>query len=206
MFWLARCISLLQVLLKRNTLDKADGILWDEMTEAAMARSGMIAPTPTWTTAPTCWRSAPASIACQRPTRQPWATWWRRSWDGCRDAMTVADGNCRRYGRTSTAMWHLDGRRIPILLSVPVVIHWLSCEPLLEPLNLRRWLGRSKVDWIVLDGEFGPHHGPMELDWCRDLMQRCREAGAAFFMKQVSARFRKDGVIPGDLMMRDHPT
>ena len=44
-------------------------------------------------------------------------------------------------------------RRIPILLRVPRV-HWLSVAPLLEPLDLRPWLGRG-VDWIVVGGETG---------------------------------------------------
>ena len=34
-------------------------------------------------------------------------------------------------------------RRIPILLRVPARVHWLSVAPLLEPLDLRPWLGRG---------------------------------------------------------------
>ena len=45
-------------------------------------------------------------------------------------------------------------RRIPILLLVPARVHWLSVAPLLEPLDLRPWLGRG-VDWIVVGGETG---------------------------------------------------
>lgn len=34
------------------------------------------------------------------------------------------------------------GLRLPVLLEVPAVVHFASCEPLLEPLDLRPWLGR----------------------------------------------------------------
>jgi protein gp37 len=96
-------------------------------------------------------------------------------------------------------------RRIPILLAVPAAIHWLSCEPFLEPLNLRRWLGPGRIDWIVAGGESGHHHRPMKLDWCRDLMGQCQAEGVAFFMKQVSAQHPRDHMIPPDLMVRDYP-
>jgi len=45
--------------------------------------------------------------------------------------------------------------RIPALMKVPAVVHFLSCEPLLGPLNLRKWL----EPWTCSDCSF---HGAEE--------------------------------------------
>ena len=65
-------------------------------------------------------------------------------------------------------------RRIPILLRVPARVHWLSVAPLLEPLDLRPWLGCG-IDWIVVGGETGAKNARyMEPDWARDLRDQCQ--------------------------------
>jgi Protein of unknown function (DUF5131) len=79
-------------------------------------------------------------------------------------------------------------RRIPAILRVPARVHWLSVAPLLEPLDLRPWLGRG-VDWIVVGGETGARDARyIEPDWARDLRDQCRDTGAAFFLKQMWKR------------------
>jgi protein gp37 len=78
----------------------------------------------------------------------------------------------------------------------------LSCEPLLEPLDLRSWLGHGKIDWIMVGGETGAKDARyMAPDWARDLHGQCRGTGAKFFMKQMWKRQS----IPPDLMVREHP-
>ena len=69
-------------------------------------------------------------------------------------------------------------RQIFILLCVPARVHWLSVAPLLEPLDLRPWLGRG-VDWIVVGGETGSKDARyMEPDWARDLRDQCSDTGS----------------------------
>ena len=92
-------------------------------------------------------------------------------------------------------------RRIPILLRVPARVHWLSVAPLLEPLDLRPWLGRG-IDWIVVGGETGAKDARyMEPDWARDLRDQCSDTGVALFLKQMWKR----QPIPADLMVREYP-
>ena len=75
-------------------------------------------------------------------------------------------------------------RRIPVLLRVPARVHWLSVAPLLEPLDLRPWLGRG-IDWIVVGGETGAKDARyMEPDWARRFARsvpghRCRTLSQA---------------------------
>ena len=78
--------------------------------------------------------------------------------------------------------------RIPFLLQTPAVIRFLSCEPLLGPLNLVDGLGLmgcpGDLDWIICGGESGPGARPMHPHWPRSLREQCKEAGVAFFFKQ----------------------
>ena len=45
-------------------------------------------------------------------------------------------------------------RRIPDLCDVPSPVRFLSCEPLLGPLDLTPWL--DELQWVIVGGESGP--------------------------------------------------
>lgn len=72
--------------------------------------------------------------------------------------------------------------RIPALLGTPAAVRWLSCEPLLGPVDLFGW--RNGLDWVVGGGESGPKARPMDPAWARLLRDRCVDAGVPFFFKQ----------------------
>lgn len=83
--------------------------------------------------------------------------------------------------------------RIPALLDTPAAVRFLSCEPLLGPVNLARsWLGAKmdqgpcdpRVDWVICGGESGPDARPMHHDWARVLRDQCQAAGIPFHFKQ----------------------
>jgi len=50
-------------------------------------------------------------------------------------------------------------RDIPRLMDTPAVCRFLSCEPLLEPIDLQ--LHRYPVDWVIVGGESGPNARPL---------------------------------------------
>ncbi|MFN7178351.1 phage Gp37/Gp68 family protein [Hyphomonas sp.] len=85
-------------------------------------------------------------------------------------------------------------RRIPHLLAVPAAKRFLSCEPLLGPVDLdcwpesgcsRNWLDDEKgIDWVIAGGESGPHARPSHPDWFRGLRDQCAAAGVPFFFKR----------------------
>jgi len=90
-------------------------------------------------------------------------------------------------------------RRIPVLVRTPAVVHFVSCEPLLGPLNLRPWL--SELQWVIVGGEScGPPHRMMKLDWARDIRDQCLELGVPFFLKQLGGNRRIDGSWGGNLL------
>jgi protein gp37 len=74
-------------------------------------------------------------------------------------------------------------RRIPMLAACPAKMRFLSCEPLLAPVDLRRWLGNA-VHWIIAGGESGPGARPTHPKWLRDLRDQCVGSGVPFHFKQ----------------------
>lgn len=72
--------------------------------------------------------------------------------------------------------------RIPALLDTPAAVRWLSCEPLLGPVNLGD--RASDLNWVVAGGESGPNARPMHPAWARSLRDQCVSAGVPFFLKQ----------------------
>jgi len=82
-------------------------------------------------------------------------------------------------------------RRIPHLCKVPAAVRFLSCEPLLGPIDIRsacefpgRDYGEVVIDWVICGGESGPGARPMHPDWTRNLRDQCDAAGVPFFFKQ----------------------
>jgi protein gp37 len=76
-------------------------------------------------------------------------------------------------------------KRIPLLLELPASIRFLSCEPLLGPLNLGKWLsGVRRVDWVIAGGESGHGARPMNPEWARGLRDQCAHAEVPFHFKQ----------------------
>jgi protein gp37 len=79
-------------------------------------------------------------------------------------------------------------KRIPLLLEQPARILFLSCEPLLGPINLAPWLssvnGGRTLSWVIAGGESGHRARPMNPGWARALRDQCRAHGVPFLFKQ----------------------
>lgn len=72
---------------------------------------------------------------------------------------------------------------------------WVSCEPLLGPIDL--WLhaktvladGRiaknNKPSWVVVGCESGPNRRPCKIEWVESIVDQCRSAGVPVFVKQL---------------------
>jgi protein gp37 len=80
--------------------------------------------------------------------------------------------------------------RADALRETPAAVRFISAEPLLGPLPS---LDLSAVDWLIVGGESGIGHRPMEADWARALRDRAVDAGVAFFFKQWGGRTPKVG-------------
>jgi len=97
--------------------------------------------------------------------------------------------------------------RIPLLLETPAAVRFLSCEPLLGPLNLKDyafrcenvvhdepdWDGdiveqKSALHWVIVGGESGPGARPCSLRDVRRIVRDCQQAAVPVFVKQLGAR------------------
>jgi protein gp37 len=73
--------------------------------------------------------------------------------------------------------------RVDQLRRVPAAVRFLSCEPLLGPLDL----DLRGIDWVIAGGESGPRARPMRAEWVLSLRDQCAHAGVPFFFKQWGA-------------------
>lgn len=79
--------------------------------------------------------------------------------------------------------------RIPHLTKIPAVVKFLSCEPMLGPIDLNNlWLpsinGWYEKYWVIAGGESGHNARPMHPDWIRDIRDFCKRSKVPFFFKQ----------------------
>ena len=75
-------------------------------------------------------------------------------------------------------------KRLPKLTENPAVIRFLSCEPLLGPIDLEHWLSAGEIHWVIAGGESGPHARPSDPKWFLDLLAQCRRHDIPFHFKQ----------------------
>jgi protein gp37 len=78
--------------------------------------------------------------------------------------------------------------RIDDLRHVPASVRFLSCEPLLGPME---GLDLDGIAWVIVGGESGPGARPMKPEWVESILKQCRQAQVAFFFKQWGGT-RKD--------------
>ncbi len=105
---------------------------------------------------------------------------------------------------TSTENQKVADDRIPHLLQAPAAVRFLSCEPLLESIDLRKYLGicsgcqscefkgghqigKSMLDWAILGGESGPGARPCHIDWIKSIVGQCKLSNTAVFVKQLGS-------------------
>ncbi|MEA5619941.1 DUF5131 family protein [Cronbergia sp. UHCC 0137] len=96
--------------------------------------------------------------------------------------------------------------RIPILVETPAKVKFLSCEPLLEELDLSEFLNidyyvsametpcgtgikyYNAIDWIIAGGESGPNARVCHVEHLRSLVQDCQSAEIPIFIKQLGTK------------------
>lgn len=117
--------------------------------------------------------------------------------------------------------------RIPMLQQIPAALRFLSCEPLLGPLDLSPWLTYQKqcfrpwcgvqgrlcidcshasteftpdVEWVIVGGESGAGARPFQLSWAYGILAQCAAAGVPCFVKQLG---RHPATHEGPIHLKD---
>jgi protein gp37 len=78
--------------------------------------------------------------------------------------------------------------RIQDLQNVPSFVRFLSCEPLIGPLDD---LPLENIHWVIVGGESGFGARPMKKEWVVSIFRQCRLSKVPFFFKQWGG-VRKD--------------
>jgi protein gp37 len=92
-------------------------------------------------------------------------------------------------GTTAENQRWLD-KRMRELAGAKARVLFLSCEPLIGPLDLTPWINAARrgeqrmVDWVIAGGESGHHARPMNPEWLRSLRDQCVGSGIRFHFKQ----------------------
>lgn len=79
--------------------------------------------------------------------------------------------------------------RVDYLRDVPATVRFLSCEPLLGPLDLNL----DGIHWVITGGESGHKRRPIDPEWVRSIRDQCLSNGVPFFHKQWGGRTPKAG-------------
>jgi protein gp37 len=142
--------------------------------------------------------------------------------DRMREFLVDADGiedwplpNVWLGSSTENQAW--ADKRIPDLLETPAAVRYISAEPLLGHVDLTSFLtarmaedgaSRPALDWVIVGGESGPHARPMQVSWTREIVEQCKVAGVACFVKQLGAKPHdvvSDETSLSDLRVREMP-
>lgn len=80
--------------------------------------------------------------------------------------------------------------RIPVLLSIPAAVRFISVEPMLGQIALPRNIFIKNtpelvLHWIIAGPENNSGKRPYRLEWFYDLLSQCRAAAIPFFLKTI---------------------
>jgi len=140
-------------------------------------------------------------VLTKHPSRMQQYWLWRQKEYLGRSLVSIPPDNVW-YG-TSVENQMVVQRSVPILLQCPASVRFLSCEPLLGPVDLTRWLSMGGIHWVIVGGEYGPGARPCHREWVESLIRQCRDANVPVFVKQLGSAYR-DMLVPATVRLK-HP-
>lgn len=161
-------------------------------------------------------------------TKRPWnaVAWWRD------DVIPGAEAFWPRnlWIGTSVENQEAANERVPWLVQLPAAVRFLSMEPMLDYVDVDRWLDDLSADadgddeptlrgvqWVIIGGESGNRARPFDPEWARAVVRSCAWYGVPAFVKQMGSVWaaergaeHKKGGDPGewdaDLRVREMPS
>lgn len=116
--------------------------------------------------------------------------WGEKGWSNVEIACTVENQDRADY-------------RLPIYAEVPIQKKTIICEPILEDIDLEKWLSLRQTNdegrqirvfhQVVVGGESGLEARICKYDWVLHIREQCLKSGTAFTFRQTGAHFEKDG-------------
>ncbi|MGI6664314.1 MAG: DUF5131 family protein [Christensenellaceae bacterium] len=85
-------------------------------------------------------------------------------------------------------------KRLPIYLKTPIYHKSIVCEPLLEEIDLSKYLS-TEIEQITVGGESGKYARVCDFEWVLSLQGQAEENNISFYYHQTGAKSRKNGRI-----------
>ena len=97
-------------------------------------------------------------------------------------------------------------------------VFFLSCEPLLSPIDLTRLKNgngetydslkaevttRDAIDWVIVGGESGSNARSCRQTWIQDIVRQCEDANVACFVKQFGSNAEEGPGVHRKLLLKD---
>ena len=82
-------------------------------------------------------------------------------------------------------------QRIPVLLSLPIRHKAIIHEPMLEPIQIEKYLSGGQIELVTCGGESGEEARLCDFAWILDSMNQCVKYDVPFYFKQTGTLFKK---------------
>ena len=83
--------------------------------------------------------------------------------------------------------------RLPIFLNLPIKHREIISEPMLEEIDIKKYLETGLIEHVTCGGESGYNARPCDFKWIKKVRLDCIRCGVPFTFKQTGAVFIKDG-------------
>lgn len=83
--------------------------------------------------------------------------------------------------------------RLPIFLELPIKHREIIEEPMLEQINIEKYLKNNKINCVTCGGESGNKARECNYDWILKTREQCKKYNVPFYFKQTGANFVKNG-------------
>ncbi|WP_366508980.1 DUF5131 family protein [Ruminococcus sp.] len=85
--------------------------------------------------------------------------------------------------------------RLPIFLKLPIKHREVISEPMLEEINIEKYLATGLIEHVSCGGESGTNARPCDLKWIQEVRRQCIRCSVPFTFRQTGAVFIKKGKV-----------
>lgn len=83
--------------------------------------------------------------------------------------------------------------RLPTFINIPAKRRYVLIAPILEYVNIARYLQPGKIDQVSVGGESYENARLCDFEWVKKIYLDCKSSGVSFDFHQTGANFLKDG-------------
>lgn len=105
---------------------------------------------------------------------------WEDGWENVAIGCTVENQDRADY-------------RLPIFLSLPIKHRLIIVAPMIERIDIEKYLTPGYVEEVSAGGESGKYARPLDFNWVLNLREQCVNSGIPFNFHQTGSFLIKDG-------------